>query len=113
VTLAARDRWGVEARHLVAKDIDPDRVVWLRRIRWVFEPLKRIEAMVFADALEIHLRPEIGWAWRPPGTPRAVVTPGQHQTHSLAGALDRTPGPLLHCGGACQIVMAQLPPKMS
>ena len=32
----------------------------------------------------------------PQGTPRAVMTPGQNQTPSWAGALDRATGQLLH-----------------
>jgi putative transposase len=72
----------------------------LARIRWVFEQLKRSEAMVFADELDIHLLPKVGCAWMPKGTHPAVMTPGQNQTHYLAGALDLTTGTLLHCLGA-------------
>jgi hypothetical protein len=39
----------------VAKDDDPQRVHRLARIRFVFERLKRSEALVFADELDIHL----------------------------------------------------------
>jgi hypothetical protein len=39
----------------VAKDDDPHRMARLARIRSVFEQLKRGEAMVFADELDIHL----------------------------------------------------------
>ncbi len=39
----------------VAKDDDPQRVNRLARMRWVFEHLKRGEAMVLADEWAIHL----------------------------------------------------------
>jgi len=81
---------------LVAKDDDPRRVERLARIRWTFEPLQRSEAMVFADALDSHLLPKVGCAWRPQGTQLAVMTPGQHQKHDLAGALDLATGTLHH-----------------
>ena len=85
---------------LVAKDDDPRRVDRLTRIRYVFEHLKRCEAMVFADELDIHLLPKVGCAWMPKGSQVEVMTPGQNQQHYLAGALDPTTGTLLHCLGA-------------
>ncbi len=84
----------------VAKDDDPQRVNRLARIRWVFEQLTRCEAMVFADELASHLLPQVGCAWMPQGTQLAVMTPGQHQKHSLAGALDLATGTRLHGLGA-------------
>ena len=33
-----------------------------------FEQLKRSEAMVFADELDIHLLPKVGYAWMPKGS---------------------------------------------
>ena len=80
----------------VAKDDDPRRVERLARLRVTCEPLQRAEAMAFADALDIHLLPKVGCAWRPHGTQLAVMTPGQHQQHDLAGALDLAPGTLHH-----------------
>ena len=80
----------------VAKDDDPRRVERLARIRWSFEPLQRDEAMVFADELDIQLLPKVGYAWMPKGTPRPVMTPGTHEQHDLAGALDLATGALLH-----------------
>jgi putative transposase len=85
---------------LVAKDDDPRRVERLARIRDIFEQLKRSEAMVFADELDSHLWPKVGAAWLPTGTQRAIMTPGQQQTHYVAGALDLATGALLHCGAA-------------
>ena len=92
--------WVWKRAKLVAKDDDPQRVNRLARIRWVFEQLKRGEAMVFADELDIHLLPKVGCAWMPKGTQLAVMTPGQNQKHYLAGALDLATGTLLHCLGA-------------
>jgi putative transposase len=92
--------WVWKRAKLVAKDDDPQRVNRLARIRWVFEHLKRGEAMVFADELDIHLLPKVGCAWMPKGTQLAVMTPGQNQKHYLAGGLDLATGALLHCLGA-------------
>jgi putative transposase len=91
--------WVWKRAKLVAKDDDPQRVDRLARIRWVFEQLKLYEAIVFADELDIHLLPKVGYAWMPQGTQLAVMTPGQNQKHYLAGALDLTTGTLLHCLG--------------
>ena len=92
--------WVWKRAKLVAKDDDPQRANRLARIRWVFEQLKRGEAMVFADELDIHLLPKVGCAWMPKGTQLAIMTPGQNQKHYLAGALDLATGTLLHCLGA-------------
>ena len=92
--------WVWKRAKLVAKDDDPQRVTRLARIRWVFEQLKRDEAMVFADELDLHLLPKVGCAWMPKGTQLAVMTPGQNRKHYLAGALNLATGTLLHCWGA-------------
>ena len=91
--------WVWKRPKLVAKDDDPRRVERLARIRWTFEQLRRDEAMVFADELDIHLLPKVGCAWMPQGTQLAVMTPGQNQKHYLAGALDLATGTLHHCLG--------------
>jgi putative transposase len=92
--------WVWKRPNLVAKDDAPHRVARWARIRWVFEPLKRAEAMVVAAALDLHRWPKVGCAWMPKGTHLAGMTPGQNQKHSLAGALDWATGTLLHCLGA-------------
>ena len=92
--------WVWRRPQLVAKADEPYRVARLARIRSAFAQLKRSEAMVFADALDSHLLPKVGCAWMPKGTPLAVMTPGQHQKHYWAGALDLTTGTLLHGLGA-------------
>jgi DDE superfamily endonuclease len=91
--------WVWKRAKLVAKDADPCRIARLARIRWVFEPLQLTEAMVFADELDVHLWPTVGCAWMPTGTPVEVMTPGQHQKHYVAGALDLATGTLHHCRG--------------
>ena len=78
---------------LVAKDDDPTRVERLARIRVTFEQLKRSEAMVFADELDIHLLPKVGYAWMPKGRQMTVMTPGTNVKHYLAGAFARRPDP--------------------
>jgi hypothetical protein len=65
----------------------------------VFEHLQAGEALVFADELDIHLLPQVGYAWMPKGAQVAVRTPGQNEKHS-AGARDLATGGLVHCLGA-------------
>lgn len=91
--------WVWKRAKLVAKDDDPQRVDRLARIRFVYEQLRLREALVFADELDIHLLPKVGYAWMPKGSQLEVMTPGQNQKHYLAGALDLTTGTLHHCLG--------------
>jgi hypothetical protein len=98
--LAAR-RWlhelgWVEKRPTwVANDDDLHRVARLARMRWIFEPLQCGEALVGADHLDSYRWPTVACAWMSKGTHLEVATPGQHQQHDLAGALDLAPGTLL------------------
>jgi transposase len=91
--------WVWKRAKLVAKDDDPHRVARLARIRHVYEQLRRCEALVFADELDIHLLPKVGHAWTPQGTQVEVMTPGTNAKHYLAGALDLATGTLHHCQG--------------
>jgi putative transposase len=91
--------WVWKRAKLVAKDDDPQRADRLARIRFVYEQLRLCEALVFADELDIHLLPKVGYAWMPKGSQLEVMTPGQNQKHYLAGALDLTTGTLHHCVG--------------
>jgi transposase len=91
--------WVWKRAKLVAKDDDPHRVERLARIRFVYEPLRLGEAIVFADELDIHLLPKVGYAWMPQGTQVGVMTPGTNEKYYLAGALDPATGTLHHCGG--------------
>jgi putative transposase len=88
--------WVWKRAKLVAKDDDPHRVDRLARIRFIYEQLRLGEAMVFADELDIHLLPKVGYAWMPQGTQLEVMTPGQNEKHYLAGALDLSTGTLRH-----------------
>ena len=89
----------MEAGQLVTQDDDPPRVHRLARIRWVFEPHEPSEAIVLADELDSHRLPKVGCAWMPQGTQVEVMTPGQPQTHYLAGGLDLATGTLHDCLG--------------
>jgi transposase len=91
--------WVWKRAKLVAKDDDPHRVERLARIRFVYEPLQRWEAIVLADERDIHVLPTVGYAWMPQGTQVEVMTPGTNEKHDLAGALDLTAGTLHHCVG--------------
>jgi transposase len=91
--------WVWKRAKLVAKDDDPHRVERLARIRFIYEQLRLCEALVFADELDIHLLPKVGYAWTPRGTQVEVMTPGTNAKHYLAGALDLATGTLHHCQG--------------
>jgi putative transposase len=91
--------WVWKRAKLVAKDNDPQRIERLARIRWQVEHLQAHEVLVFADALAIHLLPKIGAAWMPKGSQEEVMTPGQNEKHSLAGALNLATGKIHHCLG--------------
>ena len=90
-------RWK-RARH-VARDDDPRRTQKLARIRHLVETLPRNAVLFFADELDIHLLPKLGYEWMPRGTQTGVLTPGTNQKNYLAGALNSVTGKLLHvCG---------------
>jgi len=97
--LALRDRLGGELAKLVAKDDDPHRIDRLARIRFHHKSLQTHEIMVCADALDIHLLPNVGAAWVPQGTQTEVMTPGKNEKHYLAGALHLATGTLVYCLG--------------
>ena len=86
------------AKH-VAKDDDPERNRKLGRIRSIFEQLGKNEALLFADELDIHLLPKIGYQWMLKGTQTEVMTPGSNKKRYLAGALDIVTGKILHTVG--------------
>jgi putative transposase len=88
--------WVWRRAKLVARDNDPHRVA---RIRWLYERLQVREALVFADELDIHLLPKVGYAWMPKGTQVEVMTPGTNEQHYLAGALAVATGTVHHCVG--------------
>lgn len=60
----------------------------LRKISRLIEHLGRNEVAVYADEVDIHLNPKIGFDWMLPGQQKEVVTPGQNVKRYLAGAKD-------------------------
>ena len=86
--------WVWKRATLVATEDDPQRVARLARIRFVYERLPLWEALVCADERDSHVRPKGGYAWMPHGTQVAVMTPGTHEKHDLAGALEPATGTL-------------------
>ena len=86
------------ARH-VARDDDPARMTKLARIRSIIEGLLPTDVLFFADELDIHLLPKIGYEWMLTGTQTEVMTPGTNQKSYLAGALNYLTGKMLHVVG--------------
>src|SRR5262249_46656912 len=90
--------WVWKRTKLVAKDDDPQRVEKLARIRYVVERLQATAALFFADELDIHLLPQVGYQWMPKGEQVEVLTPGSNEKRYLAGALDMRSGTIVHRG---------------
>jgi transposase len=88
--------WVWKRAKLAAKDNDPQRVAKLARIRSVFEHLPTKAALFFADELDIHLLPKVGYQWMPKGEQVQVLTPGTNDKRYLAGALDMQTGRIVH-----------------
>jgi putative transposase len=88
--------WVWKRAKLAAKDDDPQRVEKLARIRFVFEHLQARAALFFADELDIHLLPKVGYQWMPKGEQVEVLTPGTNEKRYLAGALDMRSGTIVH-----------------
>jgi transposase len=91
--------WVWKRAKLVARDDDPERITKLARIRFYVENLSRRAALVFADELDIHLLPKVGYQWMPKGKVVEVITPGVNQKRYLAGALDHLSGSVVSCIG--------------
>ena len=89
--------WVWKRAQMVARDDDPQRVEKLARIRYTLETLGKRAILLFADELDIHLLPKVGYQWMPRGETVKIVTPGQNQKHYLAGALEPQSGRLVHC----------------
>jgi len=90
--------WEWKRAKLRAKDDDPERVEKLARIRVAFEQLRAGVALFFADELDIHLLPKVGYQWMPKGEQVEVLTPGTNEKRYLAGALEITTGKITQCG---------------
>ena len=52
--------------------------------------------LLFADELDIHLLPKVGFEWMPKGMQTRVMTPGKNEKKYLAGALNIVTGKILH-----------------
>jgi len=91
--------WVWKRAQLVARDDDPERIEKLAHIRHVLETLGKRAVVLFADELDIHLLPKVGYQWMPQGQTVKLVTPGQNQKHYLAGALEPKTGRIMHCVG--------------
>src|SRR5262245_15310622 len=91
--------WVWKRAQLVARDDDPERIEKLARIRHTLETLGKREVVLFADELDLHLLPKVGYQWMPRGETVKLVTPGQNQKHYLAGALELKTGRMVHCVG--------------
>jgi len=89
--------WVWKRAKLVARDADPQRVTKLAAIRFCFENLAQRAVLLFADELDIHLLPKVGYQWMPKGEAVEIVTPGVNQKRYLAGALDTLTGKVIHC----------------
>jgi transposase len=89
--------WEWKRAKLSAKDDDPQRVEKLARIRFAFEQLRTGATLFFADELDIHLLPKVGYQWMPKGTQVEVMTPGTNEKRYLGGALEITTGTITHC----------------
>ena len=88
--------WVWKRTKLTAKDDAPQRVAKLARIRAVFEHLPTKAALFFADELDLHLLPKVGYQWMPKGEQVQVLTPGTNDKRYLAGALDMQTGRIVH-----------------
>lgn len=60
----------------------------LRRIDALVGRLAKNEVAVYADEVDIHLNPKIGFDWMLRGQQKEVVTPGKNEKRYLAGAKD-------------------------
>jgi transposase len=67
----------------------------LYKIRRLLRDLPPDEVAVYADEVDIHLNPKIGWDWMARGQQKEVRTPGKNVKRYLAGALDARTGELL------------------
>ncbi len=57
------------------------------------------EVVVYADEVDIHLNPKIGFDWMLPGIQREIPTPGQNEKRYLAGAYDPRHQRLVYVAG--------------
>jgi transposase len=91
--------WVWKRAKLVARDDDAERTGKLARIRFCVETLGQRAVLLFADELDIHLLPKVGYQWMPKGETLEVITPGQNEKRYLAAALDHLTGCVVSCVG--------------
>src|SRR5438309_978255 len=84
--------WVWHRAQRVAQDDDPHRVARVARLRCPDAHGQAQAVMGCAEALDRPLRPKVGAAWRPQGTPEEGMPPGQTEQDSLAGARPRATG---------------------
>lgn len=60
----------------------------LGKIDRLIAELPKNEVAVYADEVDIHLNPKIGYDWQLRGQQKRVLTPGQNAKRYVAGALD-------------------------
>jgi transposase len=72
----------------------------LYKVRRLLRQLPADEVAVYADEVDIHLNPKVGWDWMARGQQKEVRTPGKNRKRYLAGALDARSGELLWASGA-------------
>jgi transposase len=66
----------------------------IRRLRRLVATRPADEVAVYADEVDIHLNPKIGFDWMLRGQQKLVLTPGKNVKRYLAGALDARSGRL-------------------
>lgn len=62
----------------------------------MFEHLPTKAALFFADELDIHLLPKVGYQGLPKGEQVEILPPGTNEKRYLAGALDIRTGTIVH-----------------
>lgn len=72
----------------------------LSKIRRLLRQLPADEVAVYADEVDIHLHPKMGWDGMAQGQQKEVRTPGKNRKRYLAGALDARSGELLWVSAA-------------
>jgi transposase len=72
----------------------------LYKIRRLLRELPADEVAVYADEVDIHLNPKLGWDWMAKGQQKEVRTPGKNGKRYLAGALDARSGEVLWVSAA-------------
>jgi transposase len=89
--------WGWKRAQLVARAADPERIEKLAHLRHTRATQGKRAVRRFADELDIHLLPKVGYQWMPRGETVKIVTPGQNQQYYLAGALEPKSGRSVAC----------------